>query len=132
MVTLHIVLVHAEVIEVDKKTIQQNNPKGWTYKVGIETTKTEFTVGHADINHARNTTIHAGQNQIKNQQSPKRKQNALHHFRPNYRFHTAHNSIGNDTHACDDHDGNHIKPRKRLKTKGDTEKYGPHPGQLCQ
>src|SRR5476649_1571580 len=132
MVTLYIILIHPEIIQVDEKAVQQYHPKSRLGKIRRETTEAKFMIGFADSYNLRIPARDVRYYDINNDNSAKRFNDALHNLRPYNGFDAAGHCIKDDRYAHHYHDHPHGNTGKCLQTQGYAEKYGTHTCKLRQ
>src|SRR6218665_861967 len=107
MVSLNIILIHAEIVQVDEKAIKHYNPKCRTFEIESKNTHTKHLLRPSDVKPLGDASRHFLENQINNQYRPQGFDYALNHFCPNHGFNPAHHGIYDYADPHYDHDGCH-------------------------
>src|SRR3546814_13274463 len=117
MVTLYIILVHTEIIEVHEEPIQQDYPESGSGESGRETSQTEFIVAYAYFHNLADPSRHICQDQDNDKQGPACHEYCLNHFRPDHGLHSTQPSINQDTYSNQTHDPTYGKARQPMDRK---------------
>src|SRR3546814_16504649 len=97
MVTLYIILVHTEIIEVHEEPIQQDYPESGSGESGRETSQTEFIVAYAYFHNLADTSRHICQDQDNDKQGPACHEYCLNQLTPDNATHSPHHKTHQTT-----------------------------------
>src|ERR1044072_2597475 len=115
MVALYVILVHAEIIQVNKEAIQQYHPEGRMAKITqAEAARREFSIGYANAKNISYTIIHTGNHEAEDHDCACGFHDALQHLRPDHRFHAAQYSVYNDADPCYPDNSTHFQSGEGL------------------
>src|SRR6185503_20087661 len=91
MIALNVILVDAEIIQVDKKAVEEDHPKSRHRKPRqFKAAQAELIFSLTGFDDIIEATVQLGYDQVQDQQGAECFNDRLHYFCPDHRFHTTH------------------------------------------
>ena len=131
-VTLHIVLVNAIILQVNKETIYQTYPQRGRVNVRREVPKVELVVLHGYLKRLHRPFRHLEQEHEQTHHRTAYKDESLHRFRPNDSLHTSHHGVDDDGNARHHNDQGDVPAHEAIHRQCQQEEDGTHTGNLRQ
>ena len=131
-VALHVVLVDAEVLQVDDQPVEQHHPHGGLTEARSPGSQAELVVGRREAEQLRRALGQPGHGQDRAEDRPRHQHHRLERVGVDDGDQASHQRVDRHRHAGRQDDGAHVPPKQRAQRQRHEVHDGAHPRELRQ